>query len=120
MEARVSVQQDRSKAPKRPALRLADPPKPRQPHRRRTDRGRSEVPADRLAAAKARKGPSGPSLRGQVVQGYLLGRPAEPWVEVSETVARALSLGSLRDWGAENATADMISGPVNRRLGRYR
>jgi diguanylate cyclase (GGDEF)-like protein len=54
-------------------------------------------------------------------QGYLLGRPTEPWAEVSETVARALSLGTLRGWGAgENARADVASGPVNRRLGRYR
>ncbi|MFL5885538.1 MAG: EAL domain-containing protein, partial [Thermoleophilaceae bacterium] len=54
-------------------------------------------------------------------QGYLLGRPAEPWAPVSETIAHALSVGSLRQWSeGERATLGGPSGPVNRRLGRYR
>ena len=53
-------------------------------------------------------------------QGYLLGRPAEPWAVVSETISRALSLGSLRSWGkTERVEEEVVSGPVNRRLGRY-
>ncbi|MFL5912729.1 MAG: EAL domain-containing protein [Gaiellaceae bacterium] len=53
-------------------------------------------------------------------QGYLLGRPAEPWAQVSETVAHALSVGSLRAWSDGERAAPGESGPVNRRLGRYR
>ena len=54
-------------------------------------------------------------------QGFLLGRPAEPWSPVSETVAHALSIGSLRHWNdSESATLDGPAGPVNRRMGRYR
>jgi diguanylate cyclase (GGDEF)-like protein len=52
-------------------------------------------------------------------QGYLLGRPAEPWIGVSETVAHALSIGSLRHWGDGERPAAGQAGPVNRRLGRY-
>ena len=53
-------------------------------------------------------------------QGYLLGRPAEPWSQVSETVAHALSIGSLRHWGdGERAAPGGPAGPVNRRMGRY-
>ena len=53
-------------------------------------------------------------------QGYLLGRPAEPWAEISETVAHALSVGSLRSWSGGERAAPGETGPVNRRLGRYR
>jgi diguanylate cyclase (GGDEF)-like protein len=54
-------------------------------------------------------------------QGYLLGRPAEPWIQVSETVSHALSIGSLRHWSdGERAAPGGPTGPVNRRLGRYR
>jgi diguanylate cyclase (GGDEF)-like protein len=54
-------------------------------------------------------------------QGYLLGRPAEPWADISETIAHALSIGSMRQWDKnERAVAGSASGPVNRRLGRYR
>jgi EAL domain-containing protein (putative c-di-GMP-specific phosphodiesterase class I) len=52
-------------------------------------------------------------------QGYLLGRPAEPWIGVSEVVAHALSIGSLRHWGDGERPAAGQAGPVNRRLGRY-
>ena len=54
-------------------------------------------------------------------QGYLLGRPSEPWSQVSETVAHALSVGALRHWGdGERAAPGGPPGPVNRRMGRYR
>src|SRR5207247_10549160 len=53
-------------------------------------------------------------------QGYLLGHPAEPWSQVSATIAHAPSTGSLPQWaGAERPDPGEV-GPVNRRLGRYR
>ena len=51
-------------------------------------------------------------------QGYLLGRPAEPWAKVSPDLQRKLALGALkthRDVDAEPTP----QGPVNRRLNRY-
>ena len=50
-------------------------------------------------------------------QGYLLGRPAEPWATVPADLQRKFALGALRTHrhGAEPAPP----GPVNRRLHRY-
>ena len=80
-------------------------------------------------------------------QGFLLGRPAEPWSEVSPEIARALATGALRTHAAPTrqppqapvptatpivqsqraagskttsvGMAQRVSGPVNRRLNRY-
>jgi EAL domain-containing protein (putative c-di-GMP-specific phosphodiesterase class I) len=67
-------------------------------------------------------------------QGYLLGRPSEPWPQVSPEIARALATGALRTHvqpvrngsGPRPPTprAPMrpttgVGGPVNRRLNRY-
>ena len=69
-------------------------------------------------------------------QGYLLGRPSEPWAEVSPEIARSLATGALRlhaqpaarsGPGPRAAAAgtprrpsgSVPAGPVNRRLNRY-
>jgi diguanylate cyclase (GGDEF)-like protein len=70
-------------------------------------------------------------------QGYLLGRPSEPWCDVSPEIARALSTGALRTHAAPTRRqvpavartaargagvrppAQPVAGPVNRRLTRY-
>ena len=59
----------------RPDLRVVETPKRRiQPHRRREDRGLSNVSAERIAATKAKgKGPAGPSIRTQVIVPFALG-----------------------------------------------
>ena len=51
-------------------------------------------------------------------QGYLLGRPAEPWAEVSPDLQRKLALGALRTH-RDIETPAAAQGPVNRRLNRY-
>src|SRR5437867_502896 len=57
----------------KPALRLVETPRRRDSNRRQTDRGQSSVPADRLAAAKGKKRPAGPTMRAQVVAPFGLG-----------------------------------------------
>jgi diguanylate cyclase (GGDEF)-like protein len=69
-------------------------------------------------------------------QGYLLGRPGEPWVQVSPEISRALATGALRTHAqpsrGSSATRPVVAapahakqpvsahaGPVNRRLSRY-
>src|SRR4051812_47171696 len=78
-------------------------------------------------------------------QGYLLGRPSEPWCEVSPEITRALATGALRTHAApmrggitpairsagpsrgvvpavpsgRAASVSPHAGPVNRRLSRY-
>jgi diguanylate cyclase (GGDEF)-like protein len=69
-------------------------------------------------------------------QGYLLGRPAEPWCQVSPELTRALATGALRIHAAptrrpstpvqpavapsvHRAEPQKYAGPVNRRLNRY-
>jgi diguanylate cyclase (GGDEF)-like protein len=69
-------------------------------------------------------------------QGYLLGRPGEPWVQVSPEITRALATGALRTHAQpsrpSSATRQVVApsarpnrpvsphaGPVNRRLSRY-
>jgi diguanylate cyclase (GGDEF)-like protein len=69
-------------------------------------------------------------------QGYLLGRPGEPWVQVSPEITRALATGALRTHAQPAARAPIgrpvaavavqpkrpvspHAGPVNRRLSRY-
>jgi EAL domain-containing protein (putative c-di-GMP-specific phosphodiesterase class I) len=73
-------------------------------------------------------------------QGYLLGRPSEPWCEVSPEMTRTLATGALRTHAApgrrpvgpprpaqpavaaappRRAGVDQYAGPVNRRLNRY-
>jgi diguanylate cyclase (GGDEF)-like protein len=73
-------------------------------------------------------------------QGYLLGRPSEPWCEVSPEIMRALATGALRTHAAPSRGAVQqiqsqpqpharaaaprrppsgVAGPVNRRLNRY-
>src|SRR3954447_22129896 len=80
-------------------------------------------------------------------QGYLLGRPSEPWCEVSPEITRALATGALRTHAAQPlrggpsgarpaagvgggpaaaaapahraAAVSPYAGPVNRRLSRY-
>jgi diguanylate cyclase (GGDEF)-like protein len=71
-------------------------------------------------------------------QGYLLGRPAEPWAQVSPELTRALATGALRSHAApvrapagpqqpavaagqprRPAPPGEYAGPVNRRLNRY-
>jgi EAL domain-containing protein (putative c-di-GMP-specific phosphodiesterase class I) len=79
-------------------------------------------------------------------QGYLLGRPADPWAQVSPEITRALATGALRTHAAQQlrgggggpsggrpvappapaaapahraAAVSPYAGPVNRRLSRY-
>jgi hypothetical protein len=62
-------------------------------------------------------------------QGYLLGRPAEPWATVSPDIVRTLATGALRTHapvrgstggsGRGGGKAVPSAGPVNRRLNRY-
>jgi EAL domain-containing protein (putative c-di-GMP-specific phosphodiesterase class I) len=67
-------------------------------------------------------------------QGFLLGRPAEPWCEVSPEITRALATGALRTHvqpprgsgpaprpaaAAPRRAGSQFAGPVNRRLNRY-
>jgi diguanylate cyclase (GGDEF)-like protein len=73
-------------------------------------------------------------------QGYLLGRPGEPWVQVSPELTRALATGALRSHAPSNSRMPVVAppaapaaagrpkragsvspyaGPVNRRLSRY-
>jgi diguanylate cyclase (GGDEF)-like protein len=69
-------------------------------------------------------------------QGYLLGRPSEPWVEVSPEITRALATGALRTHAqparparsaptssrrppSGGSSGSQFAGPVNRRLNRY-
>jgi diguanylate cyclase (GGDEF)-like protein len=72
-------------------------------------------------------------------QGYLLGRPSEPWCEVSPEITRALATGALRTHmaptrgpvgpggrqitpaasSAPRRPGSQVAGPVNRRLNRY-
>jgi EAL domain-containing protein (putative c-di-GMP-specific phosphodiesterase class I) len=51
-------------------------------------------------------------------QGYLLGRPAEPWAELSPDLQKKLSLGALRSH-REIEPPRSAQGPQNRRLNRY-
>jgi diguanylate cyclase (GGDEF)-like protein len=68
-------------------------------------------------------------------QGYLLGRPGEPWVQVSPELTRALATGALRTHvqpvarghvappvapaAPRRSSSSQHAGPVNRRLSRY-
>src|SRR3954466_10946113 len=73
-------------------------------------------------------------------QGYLLGRPGEPWVQVSPELTKALATGALRTHAPSNSrmpvaapppapvgaarpkragSVSPYAGPVNRRLSRY-
>jgi diguanylate cyclase (GGDEF)-like protein len=70
-------------------------------------------------------------------QGYLLGRPSEPWCQVSPEITRALATGALRTHAQPSRVAQPAArpaaivppprragsseyaGPVNRRLNRY-
>ena len=70
-------------------------------------------------------------------QGYLLGRPSEPWVQVSPEITRALATGALRTHAQAGRVGvaprpaapaaqppprppvSPYAGPVNRRLSRY-
>ena len=53
-------------------------------------------------------------------QGYLLGRPAEPWATVSPEITRTLATGALRTYApARDGAPAAAGGPVNRRLHRY-
>ena len=45
-------------------------------------------------------------------QGYLLGRPAEPWKPVSEEITRALATGSLRSHAARMPAQAATGGPT--------
>jgi EAL domain-containing protein (putative c-di-GMP-specific phosphodiesterase class I) len=47
-------------------------------------------------------------------QGYLLGRPAEPWKPVSQEITRALATGALRTHVARAANAPAASAPPAR------
>jgi diguanylate cyclase (GGDEF)-like protein len=51
-------------------------------------------------------------------QGYLLGRPAEPWSEVTPDLQKKLALGALKSH-REVEDGPVQQGPVNRRLNRY-
>jgi diguanylate cyclase (GGDEF)-like protein len=51
-------------------------------------------------------------------QGYLLGRPSEPWVQLSPGLQKKLALGALRGH-REVEPGPAQQGPVNRRLNRY-
>ena len=51
-------------------------------------------------------------------QGYLLGRPAEPWADVAPDLQRKLAIGALRTHRDVDAQPTP-QGPVNRRLNRY-
>jgi diguanylate cyclase (GGDEF)-like protein len=44
-------------------------------------------------------------------QGYLLGRPAEPWAQVSPEITRALSTGALRTQMTRNGSVASAPGP---------
>jgi diguanylate cyclase (GGDEF)-like protein len=50
-------------------------------------------------------------------QGYLLGRPAEPWADVSADLQKKLALGALRTH--RDVEPPTPQGPMNRRLNRY-
>ena len=50
-------------------------------------------------------------------QGYLLGRPAEPWAELPEDLQKKLALGALRTH--QDVEPPNPQGPMNRRLNRY-
>jgi len=50
-------------------------------------------------------------------QGYLLGRPAEPWAELPEDLQKKLALGALRTH--QDVEPPSPQGPMNRRLNRY-
>jgi predicted signal transduction protein with EAL and GGDEF domain len=51
-------------------------------------------------------------------QGYLLGRPAPPWAQMSVDLQKKLALGALRSHQDIEA-GPVQQGPVNRRLNRY-
>jgi sensor c-di-GMP phosphodiesterase-like protein len=51
-------------------------------------------------------------------QGYLLGRPAEPWSELAPDLKQKLALGSLRSHRNIGEPSGP-QGPQNRRLNRY-
>jgi diguanylate cyclase (GGDEF)-like protein len=51
-------------------------------------------------------------------QGYLLGRPSEPWAQMSPDLQKKLALGALRGH-REVEGRPVQQGPVNRRLNRY-
>ena len=50
-------------------------------------------------------------------QGYLLGRPAEPWAELPIDLQKKLSLGALKTH--RDVEPPTPQGPMNRRLNRY-
>jgi diguanylate cyclase (GGDEF)-like protein len=50
-------------------------------------------------------------------QGYLLGRPSEPWAEISADLQKKLALGALRTH--RDVEPPTPQGPMNRRLNRY-
>jgi len=67
-------------------------------------------------------------------QGYLLGRPSDPWSQVSPEITRALATGALRTHAQPgraprgpsptaprrpSSGSTPVAGPVNRRLNRY-
>jgi diguanylate cyclase (GGDEF)-like protein len=51
-------------------------------------------------------------------QGFLLGRPAEPWAGMHPDLQKKLALGALRSHSSIDA-GPVSQGPVNRRLNRY-
>jgi diguanylate cyclase (GGDEF)-like protein len=51
-------------------------------------------------------------------QGFLLGRPAEPWAGMHPDLQKKLALGALRSHQSIDA-GPAFQGPVNRRLNRY-
>jgi diguanylate cyclase (GGDEF)-like protein len=51
-------------------------------------------------------------------QGFLLGRPSEPWVQMSPDLQKKLALGALRTH-RDIDPGPVQQGPVNRRLNRY-
>jgi EAL domain-containing protein (putative c-di-GMP-specific phosphodiesterase class I) len=50
-------------------------------------------------------------------QGYLLGRPSEPWAELPADLQKKLALGALRSH--REVEPPTPQGPMNRRLNRY-
>jgi diguanylate cyclase (GGDEF)-like protein len=50
-------------------------------------------------------------------QGYLLGRPSEPWADISPDLQKKLALGALRTH--RDVEPPTPQGPMNRRLNRY-
>jgi hypothetical protein len=50
-------------------------------------------------------------------QGYLLGRPAEPWQPVSNEITRALATGALRTHVARPGTAGAVAANGAQRVG---